>query len=205
MTDVHLTVLMTLRWIHVTAAMLWVGLSYFLNFVLAPSVKRMDPPSRRTLLPGVLERAVFWMKTGALVTYITGWAYLLYKCYGESNVGFHGENGLAHSTWGQWVSIGVIVGTVLFVNVWWVIAPAQTKLIRWMRAGETPPEFARLSARAEKASKVNVYLSVPLIFSMSAASHLPVINGWIVAGMFLAGFALVAHLYLIASRIFGRS
>lgn len=205
MTDIHLTVLMTLRWVHITTAMLWIGVSYFMNFVLTPAARQMDADIRRRAIPGILERALFWLKWGALATYVTGWAYLLYKCYGESNVGFHGPDGLGNTTWGHWISIGVILGTVLFVNVWWVIFPAQTRIIGWMRSGETPAEMPRLAGRVEKASKINTYLSVPLIFSMASASHLPIINGWIVMGVFVIGFALVAHLYMIASRIFGRS
>jgi hypothetical protein len=42
MTDIHLTVLMTLRWVHITTAMLWIGVSYFMNFVLTPAARQMD-------------------------------------------------------------------------------------------------------------------------------------------------------------------
>lgn len=205
MTDLHLTVLIALRWLHITTAMLWIGTSYFMNFVLAPAARRLEGDARRQALPGILERALFWLKWGALATYVTGWSYLLYKCYGESSVGFHGPDGLGHTTWGRWIAIGVVLGTALFINVWWVICPAQTRVIAWMRSGETPAEMPRLAARVEKVSKINTYLSVPLIFTMASASHLPVINGWIIAAVFAAGFAIAAHFYLIASKVSQRS
>lgn len=201
-TDFHLTVLILLRWVHLVSAILWVGLSYFMNFVLSPSVKRMDPALKMKVLPDLLDRAFFWLRWGSLVTYVTGWFYLIYKCYGESNVGFHTENGLAYTTWGQWISVGVVIGTVLVVNVWWVIWPAQKKVIAAMRAGQMTPQVQGLAAQAEKVSKINVYLSIPLIFTMGAASHLPIMNSWLVAAMLAAGFALAAHLFLIANRIY---
>lgn len=200
--DFHLSVLIVLRWLHIIGAVLWVGLSFFLNFVLSPAVRRMDPALRPKVLPDILDRAMFWIRWGALFTYITGWVYLIYKCYGASHVGFHGENGLGRTTWGQWVSVGVIIGTVLVVNVWFVIWPAQKKIIAWMRAGQAPAQMPALAASSEKVSKINVYLSIPLIFTMAAASHLPIMNSWIVAGMLVAGFALAAHLFMIANRIF---
>lgn len=202
MMDFHLSVLIILRWTHIVSAILWVGIAFFLNLVLSPAVKKMDSSLRPRVLPDILDRAMFWLRWGALFTYVTGWVYLIYKCYGASNVGFHGENGLGHTTWGQWVSVGVVIGTVLVINVWYVIWPAQKKIIRWMRAGETPAQMPAVAANADKASKINLYLSIPLIFTMAAASHLPIMNSWIVAAMLLVGFALAAHLFMIANRIF---
>ncbi len=200
-TDFHLTVLILLRWVHLVSAILWVGLSYFMNFVLSPAARRMEPSLKLKVMPDILDRAFFWLRWGSLVTYLTGWFYLIYKCYGESNVGFHTPDGLAYTTWGQWISVGVILGTVLFVNVWWVIWPAQKKVIAAMRSGSMTPQAQDLAAHAEKVSKINVYLSVPLIFTMASASHLPVMNSWLVAGMLAAGFVLAAHLFMIANRI----
>lgn len=202
MVDFHLTVLILLRWIHLISAFLWVGISFFMNFVLSPALRRADGPAKAAVMLPILERAAFWLRWGSLATYLTGWGYLIYKCYGASNVGFHGENGLGHTTWGQWISVGVILGTVMVVNVWFVIWPGQKKILGWLRTGKPEPRVAETAAHVEKIGKINVYLVIPLIFTMGAASHLPVLNSWIVAAMFVAGFALAAHLYMIANRIF---
>jgi uncharacterized membrane protein len=199
--DFHLTVMFLLRWIHILTGILWVGFAFFFNFVLTPAARRMDPDSRKKIMPDLLDRALFWFRWSALVTYITGWVYIIWKCYIASNVGFHGENGFGNTSWGQWISVGVIIGTVLILNVWFVIWPAQKKLIGWMRAGQTPAEMPKLAARVEHIAKINAYLSAPLIFSMAAASHLPMISPWIIIGSFVAGFALVAHFFLISKKL----
>lgn len=200
----HAAVLILLRWVHIVFGMMWVGMSFFMNFVLLPSVRRMDPATRVRVVPDLLERASFWIRWSSLVTYVTGWAYLLYQCYGVAHVGFHGEGGLGNTPWGQWISVGVILGTLLLINVWFVIRPAHQKVIRWMRAGQSPPEMPAVAAAAETFGRINLYLAVPLIFTMGAASHLPVMNVWTAAGMSVAGVALVAHLAMIADRIYSR-
>lgn len=93
----------------------------------------------------------------------------------------------------------------MIINVWWVIWPAQKKIIGWLRSGRPAAEFASTVAHVERIGKINFYLVIPLLFTMGAASHYPVMNAGIVAAMFLAGFALTAHLFMIANRIFKAS
>ena len=44
-----------LRWVHVVAAMLWVGMIWFVNFVQLAAVQQADDAGRRTLMSGVLS------------------------------------------------------------------------------------------------------------------------------------------------------
>jgi len=54
--------------------------------------------------------------------------------------------------------------------------------------------MAEITRKAFLASRLNTYLSVPMLFCMGAASHLPVFNLGFVLGAFAIGFALVWHL-----------
>ncbi len=60
------------RWIHVLAGVLWVGLLYFFNFVNAPFLGKLDASTRKTVVPELMPRALFWFRWGAFWTWITG-------------------------------------------------------------------------------------------------------------------------------------
>ena len=64
------------RWIHVLAGVLWVGLLYFFNFVTGPFLAKSDTNTRRAVVPGLMSRALFWFRWGAVWTWITGFLLL---------------------------------------------------------------------------------------------------------------------------------
>jgi uncharacterized membrane protein len=69
------------------------------------------------------------------------------------------------------IGVGGGFGIVMLFNVWGIIWPNNKKIIRGTLAG-TPPENAAVMARqAFLASRINFFLSVPLLFFMAAASH----------------------------------
>ena len=185
--------LFVLRWFHFIFGIVWIGLLYFFNFVNGPFAKTMDANTKKLVVPQLMPRALWWFRWGAMITFITGWLYITGKLH-LNGAGLTGEGGLLTSVWGQWISLGSLMGTIMWFNVWFVIWPAQKKLITWTKKGEAPPEMAGLTKRAFLASRINTYLSVPLLFCMGAASHLPVFNWVIVLIMAAASTALVWHL-----------
>src|SRR5262249_42862334 len=62
-------------------------------------------------------------------------------------------------------------------NVWFVIWPAQQVVIasarRVKEGGQAIPEAAARGQRGGFASRTNTMLSIPMLFFMGAASHLP--------------------------------
>ena len=80
------------------------------------------------------------------------------------------------------IGIGGGIGWFMMLNVWGVIWRAQKKIIRW--SGESPAdqsgsatEAARLARLSFLASRVNAFLSIPMLFFMGAASHYPIFGG----------------------------
>ena len=180
-----------LRWLHFIFGITWIGLLYFFNFVNGPFAKTMDANTKKLVVPQLMPRALWWFRWGAMITVITGWTYI------GAKLGLNGQGfieGLTTSTWGQWISLGATLGTIMWFNVWFIIWPAQKKLITWTKKGEAPPEMAGLTKKAFLASRMNTYLSFPMLFCMGAASHLPVFNWVYVLSAFVIGFVLVWHL-----------
>ena len=80
------------------------------------------------------------------------------------------------------IGIGGGIGWFMMFNVWGIIWRVQKKLIRWTRENAEngtpmPPQAAALSRLAFLASRVNFWLSFPMLFFMAAASHYPMFGG----------------------------
>lgn len=192
--DVHTLHLFALRWIHFIFGITWIGLLYFFNFVNGPFAKTMDPNTKKLVVPQLMPRALWWFRWGAMITFATGWLYIIWKIFIATDAGLFGTGGLFTSTWGKWISLGAMLGSIMWYNVWFIIWPSQKKIITWTKNGEKPAEMDATVKKAFLASRLNTYLSVPLLFCMGAASHFPSFNVLTVFVMAVISIVLVWHL-----------
>jgi uncharacterized membrane protein len=65
----------------------------------------------------------------------------------------------------------MVLGIIMWFNVWFVIWPRQKKILGGMAAGTPHPDAAKLAATAGKASRFNTYASGPMLFGMVGATH----------------------------------
>jgi uncharacterized membrane protein len=156
-----------LRWIHFLAGITWIGLLYYLNFAQVPFFAETDAPVRSGAQQKLLPRVMWWFRWGAMITFLSGWLYLLEYWLRRVGVG-------NAQTW--IILLGGILGSVMWFNVWFVIWPAQKLVIQNAidtAAGKPAnPAVAPKAARAGLASRTNVVFSIPMLFMMGAASHL---------------------------------
>jgi uncharacterized membrane protein len=68
-------VLIVLRWIHLVAGIIWVGLLYFFNLVNTPFLQELDAQQRRTVIAKLMPRALWWFRWSSVVTVLVGLAY----------------------------------------------------------------------------------------------------------------------------------
>ncbi len=76
------------------------------------------------------------------------------------------------------IGIGGGLGLIMLLNVWGIIWPHQKRIIAWTsdnaeKGTAIPAESAKLARRAFLASRMNTYLSIPMLFFMSSAMHYP--------------------------------
>lgn len=76
------------------------------------------------------------------------------------------------------IGIGGGLGVWMLLNVWGIIWRAQKKVIAWTaenaaKGTPIPGEAAGLARRTFLASRTNTWLSLPMLWFMGAASHLP--------------------------------
>lgn len=183
------------RWVHLVAGITWIGMLYFFNLINAHVTAALQPATRREVVPQLMPRALWWFRWGAMFTFLSGWLMILWK-YFLLGSGFVGDAGLFGSSSGQWISLGALFGSIMWFNVWFIIWPAQQKLITWVKDGQTPPEQPATAKRALYASRTNTFLSVPMLFGMLAGSgHYPSITfmPWFIV-VIVVGAALVYYM-----------
>ncbi|HKE00572.1 MAG TPA: urate hydroxylase PuuD [Planctomycetota bacterium] len=155
------------RWIHVVAGITWIGHLYFFNFVNANLQPKLDGPTKKLVNPQLLPRALFWFRWGAMFTFLSG-LLLFYLVYmhatgtAKNPNFFLPDGGITNRGW--WIIFGALFGTVMWFNVWFVIWPAQKQIIPKVRDGVAPD--AAIVKRGALFSKINTYLSVPLVAFM---------------------------------------
>lgn len=157
-----------LRWIHFLAGITWIGLLYYFNFVQVPFFAETEPGVRSGAQQKLLPRALWWFRWSAMITFLSGWLYLL---------GFSiQKNGFAvPGTWG--IFLGGLLGSIMWANVWFIIWPKNKIVIQNAldtAAGKPAnPAAAAAGARGGLASRTNVLFSIPMLFFMGTASHMP--------------------------------
>ena len=97
-----------------------------------------------------------------------------------------------------YIHAGMFFGTIMAMNVWMRIWPAQRKIIQAAK-GVGPAPDPSVPAMAALRSKHNTYLSLPLVFTM-VSNHYPTLYGWeygwiLLAAIVLLGFAVTKVLY----------
>jgi len=164
--------LFLLRWFHFLAGITWIGLLYYFNFVQVPFFASAEAPVRVGMLAGgLVARALWWFRWGAMITFLTGWLMILHK------IGQMGLAGFFNQPYGWTIFFGGMLGSLMWFNVWFVIWPAQQVLMasaaQVAKGGAALPEAAARGQRAGFASRTNTLLSIPMLFFMGAAMHLP--------------------------------
>src|SRR3990172_2448294 len=162
--------LFLLRWFHFLAGITWIGLLYYFNLVQTPFFAETDAPVRSGAIQKLVPRALWWFRWGAMVTFITRWLVILHR-WGQL-----GWAGWWNSSYGWTITLGGILGSVMWANVWFVIWPNQKVVIanalQTAKGGPAIPDAAARGRRAALAPRTHVVFSIPMLFYMGAASHL---------------------------------
>ena len=179
------------RFFHVLFGILWIGLLYYFNFVGAGYLKEATPEGKKDVLQKLQPNALWYFRWAALFTFLTG-VYLLWYIGKGYSVG---------------ISLGALMATFMFLNVWLIIWPNQKKVI----AGTD--DAAEAGAKAALASRTNTLFSFPMLYFMIYSAHIsqgknyfyeiPGVSpsGWDMPAIYI-GTALI--LAIEANAIFGK-
>jgi uncharacterized membrane protein len=158
-------------WIHVLAGITWIGLLYYFNFVqvpaLAEAAKDQGGPGGAGITKYVAPRALLWFRWGAVVTWLSGAAYLAHL--GQFDDAFMLGMGATSAGNAVLIGVGAWLGTIMLFNVWVFIWPNQKKVLGLVEA--TAEEITKARRVAFIASRANAILSIPMLMSMVAYGH----------------------------------
>jgi uncharacterized membrane protein len=161
-------------WLHVLAGITWIGLLYYFNFVQVPAIahaaKDDGGPGGAGITKYVAPRALLWFRWGAVVTWLSGAAFLLHR--GQLDDAF--ALGMLTETvdpYALTIGMGAWLGTIMLFNVWVLIWPNQKKILGLTATAASPEEIAKAKKVALMASRTNTLLSIPMILAMTAQGH----------------------------------
>ncbi len=158
-----------LRWVHVGAAILWVGMIWFVNFIQLAAIQESDDAGRRALMTSVVPRVASSFRHASHLVLLTGVLLMMTSGYLFDSLVFSTPVYVPASRtlllWG-----GVIGGIVMWAFVHFIIWP-NLKIV----LGQAPGNAATKDAARQQVrifARLNLVLAVPVTFAMVAAPHL---------------------------------
>jgi len=153
-----------LRWVHLFAILIWVGHNYA-SVVQRPTYRPLQrddlviPDGDR--LTAVMAREHGTFRYASLFALGSGLGMLAIRGWLEPALLLQGS--LAP------LGIGVYLGIIMVLNLWFVLWPHQKKLLGFVPA--SVDERLRCSRITHLSSRTNTMLSIPTLFFMAAGSH----------------------------------
>jgi uncharacterized membrane protein len=191
--EMNSIVQLLLRLFHIFFGVIWIGHLYFFNFVNVPFQGVLEKELKPKVNPALILRALWWFRWGAMGTFLVGLLLFIIK-YWMGGLMFTPEGEISQRA--LWILFGGLLGTIMWFNVWFVIWPAQKKILGGMLAGTpAPPEVAK---RAGLFSRINTWLSGPMLVGMIAGSH---IDDWTVMPRWAHGLFILLALGAIHGSI----
>ncbi|WP_415258972.1 urate hydroxylase PuuD [Thauera phenylacetica] len=155
---------LALRWTHFIAGIIWVGHNYS-SVVQRPGWRPLaaadltDDTSPR--FQALLNREHGFFRWASVVAWSAGLLMLWQRGWLAGALTLDGA--LAPIGLGTWL------GTLMMLNVWFVLWPHQQKVLGLVPANVE--ERLRCSRITHLSSRTNTMLSIPLLFFMAASSH----------------------------------
>lgn len=200
--DLYSNLNFLLRWFHVLSGIAWIGHLYFFNFVNLPMQAVLDDAAKKVVNPQLMPRALWWFRWAAMSTFVTGlivftmnYMYTPGAGFGPSSL-FATETGSITSR-AAWILYGMIFASLMWFNVWFVIWPAQKKIL----GGKAGDQVVALRTRAAKASRMNTFMSGPMLFGMLAPQDYGAVNAVSLIVAALIGGVIIWHCYKVSPKV----
>jgi uncharacterized membrane protein len=191
------------RWLHILVGIMWIGLLYYFNFVQVPAFAAFgdEGRARNIAIDKVARKALWWFRWAAISTFVTG---ILITGITQNYFSGVGEN-----SWGVFagnigISTGMILGTIMMLNVWGVIWRNQKVVLanaaNVLAGGEADPAAPAAGRRALMASRQNAIFSVAMLFFMVYRGHAPT-SGNVVEGGAMGAYWAIALIVIIVLEV----
>jgi len=158
-----------LRWLHVFAGMIWIGMIWFVNFIQLVAVGAAEPPERAAIMKHIVPRVAFTFRHASHLTVLSGALLLITSGYLLDRLAFSATVYIPPlRTLLLWS--GTLAALAMYAFVHMVIWPGLRVVL-----GQEPADADKIAAaRARVAvyARWNLILGVPVTVAMVAAAHL---------------------------------
>jgi uncharacterized membrane protein len=192
-----------LRWAHVLFGIIWLGHLYFFNLVNVPFQAGLAKELKPQVNPALLLRAFYWFRWSAMYTFLIGLALYVWHYIAPEHNLHYPEGGMTGRA--MWIQFGMLLGIIMWFNVWFVIWPRQKKILGGLAAGTPHPDAAKMAVTAGKASRFNTFASGPMLFAMVGATHFSVMKWPVLLATLILGigfwFGMIKRSFKIKTTV----
>jgi hypothetical protein len=153
------------RFVHIGAAMLWVGMIWFVNFVQLVVLQEVGELEREVLLARIVPRVMALLTAASHVVLASGAVLLLSTGYLLDRWVFPSAVYIPTAR-----AVMLWSGAAGGLAMWWLVRAVIRPGVRTILDGGAPAAAAR--ERVLVAARINLALAVPVTFAMIAAAHL---------------------------------
>ena len=153
------------RYFHIAAAIMWIGLLWYFNFVQMPSMPKIPDEQKPAIGKVIAPAALFYFRWAALVTLVTGLVLAYLQGYLVDALMLGQQTGQATV-----IGVGMWLAIIMWFNVWFVIWPNQKKALGIVAV--EPDAKAKAARMAMLFSRTNTLLSLPMLLCMVGQMHL---------------------------------
>lgn len=147
------------RLLHIFGVVIWIGHNY-VNVVQNPVFRPIQPADPGAQI-AALKREHGTFRYASLVVLVTGIYMLWYRGVLVDALTLSGSAAV--------IGIGVWTGTIMVLNLWFVLWPHQKKVLGFVPAPEE--ERVRCSRITFLSSRTNTILSIAAFFFMVSGAH----------------------------------
>ena len=156
------------RLVHIGAAMIWIGMIWFVNFIQLVALREMDEVGQSMLLTHIVPKVTALLSIASHVVLASGAILLLTTGYLFDRWVFPSSVYIPPArVFMLW--LGAFAGLAMWGLVHVVIRPGIAMLLDRTRSAT---EIAEARQRVAMAARVNLVLAAPVTFAMVAAAHL---------------------------------
>ncbi len=153
------------RFFHVAAAIMWIGLLWYFNFVQIPNMPKIPDDQKPAIGKVIAPAALFYFRWAAMVTLVTGLIVAHLQGYLVDALMLGQMTGQATI-----IGVGMWLAIIMWFNVWFVIWPNQKKALGIVQV--EPDVKAKAARTAMLFSRTNTLLSLPMLLCMVGQMHL---------------------------------
>ena len=147
-----------LRFLHVLAGTMWIGLLYYFNFVQIPTMPNVPAELKPGVSKYIAPTALFWFRWAALVTVVLGIGIATLP---QNN---YLVDALLFKPGFRLIGLGMWLALIMAFNVWFVIWPNQKKALGIVTVDDAVK--AKAATTAMIFSRTNTLLSIPMLYCM---------------------------------------